>query len=254
MYQFEREEKIMQKLFTFGQIKVREESKYLGISLPTLHRDLIKLEKQGLIERVRGGAILSKSSKLRTRFDIRMKTNVEEKKEIALKAAKTIEDETSIFLDHSSTIVFLALELKLRHFRNLIILTNSLVIPNELAGKDGVQIILTGGVVESEYKALSGRWVIESLKNLHLNKIFVSVGAISLEHGLMSQTHFICELMREILNFPPPINILADSSKFLKTGAFHIAPLTPSLQIFTDKGISRTLQNEIRQRGLELII
>lgn len=254
MYQFERKEKIMHKLNRVGQIRINQEAQLLGVSLPTLHRDLLELEKQGLIEKVQGGAILSSASESRTRFDIRIKTNVKEKKEVAIKAAKMIEDETCIFLDHSSTTTFLARELERRHFHNLIVLTNSLAIPFELRGKNGVQIILTGGVFESEFKAVSGHWVIDSIKSLNLHQIFVSVGAISLEHGLMTQTHFINELFCELFLYAPKTNILVDSSKFFKIGTFQIAPLSPSFVIITDRGISRTLQTEIEKKGPKIIV
>jgi hypothetical protein len=41
-------------------------------------------------------------------------------------------------------------------------------------------VISTGGIVEGEFKALSGRWVVESLERINLHQIFISVGTISL--------------------------------------------------------------------------
>lgn len=253
IYPFQRKEKILNKLRSGGQITISEDSKLFGVSSSTLHRDLEELEKQGLVKKMRGGAILSEAFRFETHFDIRMKTNVEEKEEIARKAMETIKDDSSIFLDHSTAIAFLARELKRGHFRNLIVLTNSLVIPLELAGERGIQVMLTGGVVQSEFKALSGRWVMESLQRLNIQQIFASVGAISVEFGLMTQTPFIHEMLLELFLNKSQINILADSSKFFKIGAFQVAPLNPSFTIFTSKKLPTDIRSRIERKGIKVI-
>jgi DeoR/GlpR family transcriptional regulator of sugar metabolism len=254
MYPFERKDKILNKIRSEGQITIKKDARRLGVSSATLHRDLSELERLGIIRKVRGGAILSEASQFDTHFDVRLKTSVKEKVEIARKAALVVHDDTSIFLDHSTTVIFLARELRTRHFRRLIIVTNSLAVPSELAGKKGLQIIMTGGIVEEEYKALSGRWIRDILSHFTISQAFASVGAVSLEHGLMTQSHFIYELLPEVFKHVKQINILADRSKFLKVGTFQIAPLSASLRIFTDKGIPKSLREEIEKRGPRVII
>jgi len=254
MYPFERREKILERIRSTGRITIRKDAHQLGISNATIHRDLSELERLGLVKKVRGGAILSETAQFETHFDIRMKTRIKEKEEIARKAAIMVQDDTSIFLDHSSTVLYLARELKDRLFRHLIIVTNSLAIPNELAGKNGIQIILTGGMVDNEFRAIYGRWINDVLDHFNLSQIFVSVGAISLEHGLMTQSQFIRELLPEVFRHGQQINILADNSKFLKIGTFQIAPLDPSFLIFTDKGLPRTLRVQIEKKGPKVVI
>jgi hypothetical protein len=77
-------------------------------------------------------------------------------------------------------------------------LTNSLQIPIELGGVQGIQVIGTGGAIESEFKAMYGRWVVDSIQRINLNQIFISVGTISVENGLMTQIHFINDLFPEL--------------------------------------------------------
>jgi len=254
MYPFKRREKILEKLRHIGQITISEESKLLGISASTLHRDLEELEKEGMVKKVRGGAIPSEGFATPTHFDIRMKNQSKEKEYIAKNAVETIEDDSSIFLDHSTTVFFLANELKRRTFRNLIILTNSLAIHLELAKKKGIQVMLTGGVVKSEFKALSGRLTSESIHSINLHQIFVSVGAVSLKQGLMTQIPFIQELLPEVFLCGRQINILVDSSKFFKIATFRISPLDASINIFSDKGLPRDLIEEIEKKGARVFI
>lgn len=253
MYPFERKERILKTLSSVGRININRDAETLGVSTSTLHRDLEDLEKQGLVKKVTGGAVLQESIPFNSHFDLRMQARVKEKKEIAAKAVKMVRDDTSIFLDHSTTTVFLAREIKRRHFRNLIILTNSLAIPFELEGKRGVQVINTGGIVEIEFKALSGSWVIESRKRLNLHQVFFSVGAISPEMGIMTQIPFIQGLFPALYQGGGDIFILADSSKFYKIATFQIAPLDPIFTIVSDRGLPAAIREEITQKGARVI-
>ena len=84
--------------------------------------------------------------------------------------------------------------------------------------------------------------------------IFISVGAISVRNGLMTQMHFINDLIPELFRRSQRINVLVDSSKFYKLCTFQISPLKPSFTIFSDKGLPQEIRNEIETKGLKLVI
>jgi DeoR family fructose operon transcriptional repressor len=254
MYPFERKEKIIDRLRKIGQININEDAKIFNVSISTLHRDLEDLEKQGLVKKVMGGAVLVGGVQFATHFDKRLQTQTREKKAIAKKAVEYIQDDTSIYLDHSSTTTYLAREIKQRAYKSLLVLTNSLQIPLELGGIQGIQVISTGGSVEIEFKAFYGRWVVDSLQRINLNQIFISVGAISVRNGLMTQMHFINDLIPELFRRSRHINVLVDSSKFYKLCTFQISPLKPSFTIFSDKGLPEEIRTEIEAKGLKLVI
>jgi len=254
MYPFERKEKILGRLRKTGRLNINEDARLFNVSVSTLHRDLEDLEKQGLVKKVVGGAVLVDGVQSATHFDKRLQNQSREKKAIAKKAVECIQDDTSIYLDHSTTATYLAREIRQRTYKSLLVLTNSLHIPIELGGVQGIQVISTGGAVESEFKALHGRWVVDSLQRINLNQIFISVGAISVENGLMTQIHFINDLFPELFRRSQHINVLVDSSKFHKLCTFQIAPLNPSFTIFTDKGLPEDIRQEIEARGLKLVI
>jgi DeoR family fructose operon transcriptional repressor len=253
MYPFERKEKIVANLKSAGKIMIDEEARLLGVSPATIYRDIEGLEKQGLVKKVRGGAIFMGGQKRETHFDLRMKTNIKEKEAIARKAADLIQDDSSIFLDHSSTAVFLARELKNRDFRNLTLLTNSLALPYEMGSVRGIRLVLTGGVVENEFEALTGHWVVDSLRTINLHQLFASVGAVSPERGLMTQIPFIYELLPAIFRLAHQINILVDYSKFSKIGSYHIAPLDSALTLISDKNLADPIKLAIEKTGAKLI-
>ena len=254
MYPHERREKIIETLRKAGRIDVLKDARLFGISSSTLHRDLAELEKQGHLKKLRGGAVIVDGPQIHSRFDIRLKDNTKNKEKIARNAIKKIKDDTSIFLDHSSTVFYLAREIKRSSYKNLIILTNSLVIPFELSAKNGAKIIMLGGFVEHEFRALSGRLLMETIRNFNLHQAFVSVAAISAEKGLMTQALFIQEFLPDLFSYANEINILADSSKFQKIGALQIAPLNSSMKIFSDKGLADSIRSEYLRHVSEIII
>src|SRR5512141_2018704 len=99
----QRKMRIFQHLQKEKFSSVSELSNLFHVSPVTIHRDLIELEKSGSVSKIHGGAMLVENGKLEPRVNVRLKRNMDEKREIARKAVKLIHDETSIFLDHSST-------------------------------------------------------------------------------------------------------------------------------------------------------
>lgn len=254
MYPFERLEKITERLKANGQIKIHEDARRFGVSKATLHRDLDLLERQGMLIKVRGGAVLRERLHVDTHFQNRRGIAVAEKQKIAAAAAASVRDDTSIFLDHSSTVAYLAEALARRVFRNLIVVTNSLAIPGLFGNVSGIQVILTGGRVESDFQALSGRWVIESFRSFNFHQVFVSCGAVTVE-GFLTQTPFIHEILCEILNRAGvEINMLVDSSKFQKIATFRVAPIRAAAKLYTDAGIPKAIRERLSAAGVPLIV
>lgn len=255
MYPFERLNKIMNTLRSKGQIMIQEDAPLFGVSKATLHRDLDQLQQQGLAQKVRGGAILRERRDLESHFHLRLKSQVEEKQLIAEAAVSSIKDDTSIFLDHSTTAFFLAQALTKRTFKNLIVVTNSLAVPNELSGSQGIRVILTGGKVESEFHALSGRAVIESFRGFNFHQVFASCGAVAAD-GFMTQVSFIYEILSEILNSPTnsELNILVDSSKFHKIATFRVGPLKMATRIYTCGKPPKAITDKVTASGVQLVI
>ena len=77
-----------------GAVTVKElGTLFPEVSLMTIHRDLEKLEREGVITRTRGGAIavVQGSSPTEAKLEARMQTNMKAKREMAKKALKLIE-------------------------------------------------------------------------------------------------------------------------------------------------------------------
>jgi DeoR/GlpR family transcriptional regulator of sugar metabolism len=257
MIPFQRREKIVSELQRRQTCTVAELSKLFGVSEVTIHRDLVQLNGAGIVEKVHGGATLVKSSqegilKAEQRVDIRLRMQIEEKVDIAKRAVRLISDETSIFIDHSSTSIYLAREIRNLPHKNLTIVTNSVKILTELEGASFASLVSTGGNLQRQWSALGGAVALDFLSRLNFDQIFISCGGISIERGLMTSFTFVAEILKKASAVAREINLLVDSSKFARMGTFSIMPVTAMTRIITDRKLNPDLVEQYRNLGINV--
>ncbi len=257
MIPFQRREKIVNELQLKQTCTVAELSTLLDVSEVTIHRDLVFLNHAGIVRKVHGGATLAKPSqegvlRAEQRVDIRLKMQVEEKKDIAKRAVRLIRDETSIFIDHSSTSIYLAREIRNLAFKNLTVVTNSIKILTELEGALSVTLVSTGGNLQRQWSALGGSIAQDFLSRLNFDQIFISCGGISIERGLMTSFAFVAEILKGASDVAREINLLVDSSKFSRMGTFSIMPVNGMTRIITDGLLSPDLVEQYQNLGIKV--
>ena len=116
----ERQDAILETLNNKGYISVEELSKKLYVSLATIRRDLNELEKNGFLKRTHGGASFISQDHMITSIDYRTNWNSEEKIKIAKKAALLVDNGMNIFIDSSSTTLWLDQELANKKYLNVL--------------------------------------------------------------------------------------------------------------------------------------
>ena len=151
----EREKQILEILLKEKKVGVQQLAKILYVSEPSVRRDLQSLEKQNLIKRVHGGAILEETalSKNRIPFLIREYEQSGAKAIIAQKAIHLIHDNDVIFLDASTSCYYLIPFLASK--RNITVITNGVKTQIKLA-EYGINTISTGGALMNKCLALVG--------------------------------------------------------------------------------------------------
>src|ERR671936_2995283 len=143
--QDERMQRILQLLETRDSVHVAELSELFAVSEVTVRSDLSELARQGLVARVRGGVRPLQRGQSELAFDLRLRLEVERKQAIARAAAEMVGDGEAIALDASTTAYYLALEL--RGKRELVLVTNGLLVAASLADAPGINVLVTGGVL-----------------------------------------------------------------------------------------------------------
>ena len=174
----ERDKAILELLLKEKQVTVKQLASHLYISEPSVRRDLARLERQHLIKRIHGGAMLEKDalSKTKIPFTIRELEQSDAKIIIAKKAIELIHDNDIIFLDASTSAYNIIQFLPSK--KNITIVTNGVRALEKLAEYD-INTISTGGSLIASCKALVGDEAYRTIESINANIAFFSCRGLS---------------------------------------------------------------------------
>jgi DeoR/GlpR family transcriptional regulator of sugar metabolism len=215
MLALERRNLILEKLQEEKRVVVSELSQMYRVSEETIRRDLDKLEKEGLAIKSYGGAVINEDFSIELPFNVRKNQNVAGKQRMAEIAASLINDGEQIFLDASTTAVFVAKALKEKE--NLTVITNSIEILLELSDVSGWNIISTGGVMKEGYLAFVGSRTEEVIRSYFADKAILSCKSIHQEKGLMESREEIAFAKKNMISSARKKILVVDSTKFDQT-------------------------------------
>ncbi|KKI92115.1 DeoR faimly transcriptional regulator [Bacillus sp. SA1-12] len=252
MLMYDRHEKVMELLRKNKSLQVSTVTKLFGVSTETVRRDLEYLEKEGYLRRVRGGAVLDEVNSIEMNFTLRETKNIEEKREIAEIAARYVSEGQSIALDVSTTNTEFAKALK-KKFQRLTVLTNSLVIANELAEMPYYTIILPGGVLRNEELCTVGHLAADFFKGFHIDSFFMSISGISLSEGLTDYGMGEYQVKMKMLESSRNCIVLADSSKFDVASLLKVCHFDRIERIISDSKLSNKVYQKYTKEGIEIV-
>ncbi|PYI51824.1 DeoR/GlpR family DNA-binding transcription regulator [Paenibacillus flagellatus] len=244
----ERYEKIVQLVNERGSIRVSELSELCGVTEETIRRDLDRLESAGRLRRSHGGAVSVKDGQpSETPYFEREVTRAEEKKRIAEEAVRRIEPRDRIVLDASSTAWYMAAILP---DIPLTVLTNSIKVATELAGKEKIEVISTGGILAARSLSYVGPLAERSLDAYHVDKAFLSCKGVHLERGISESNELQGRVKQKMIGIADRVYLLADSSKFGVQSFAHVASLDEAGAIVTDRQLDGETIRRLEERGL----
>lgn len=246
----QRQELILQLLRENGAVTVSNLVQTLGVSLETIRRDLKELEKRGLLSRVHGGAMTKSDMKPFFDLDYRNNQYSVQKENLAQCAMDFISEGDVIAVDGGSTAIPFAENLKSR-FTNLTVITYSYDVFKRLCHHADFTVLLCSGDFDRSENAFYGRHALQMMQSLHAQKTFICPSAVSFEHGIYDYQTNLYAMQIGMIECADQVFILADSSKFEKTGLYKLADMEKAFTYITDGEISAQLlelyrENEIR--------
>ncbi|MBE0344258.1 DeoR/GlpR transcriptional regulator, partial [Paenibacillus sp. 28ISP30-2] len=140
-----------------------------------------RLEQAGRLRRSHGGAVSVKNEQPETPYAVREIMNAEEKRRIAEEAVKQIQPHDRILLDASTTAWYMA---SILPDIPLTILTNSIRVATELAGKEKIEVISTGGQLLQRSLSFVGPLAERSLESYYVDKLLLSSRVVQLDRGI----------------------------------------------------------------------
>ena len=230
-----RQSLILQAVRNEGSARVSDLTQQLGVSDMTIRRDLEVLAKDGLVEKVHGGAVLPGShGGHEPAFEEKLVLERSEKNSIARAATSLVRPGTAIAIAAGTTTF--ALAQCLLEVPGLTIVTNSLRVANLFSGNRGpdvASVVLTGGM-RTASDALVGPVADLTIASLHFDTLFLGCTGLDAEVGLSTQNLAEAETNRALIKVARRVVVLADHTKWGVIGLASFAPVDKIGVLVTD--------------------
>jgi DeoR family fructose operon transcriptional repressor len=190
-----------------GRVKISDAATRFGVSEMTIRRDLDALAEQGVVQRIRGGAMAIGPQPFAERFS----RHVRAKDRIAAKLLPLVGHGGAIGLDASTTLQRLAVNL--RAVRDLTVVTNGQDTFAALQDRPGVTALLTGGRLDPRTGSLVGPLATRTAREMLLRRLFVSAAALHPDDGTSEATLEDAEVKLALADVAGEVVVAVDSSK-----------------------------------------
>ena len=251
-----RADQILRELRQEGNLTLDGLIERLGASAASVRRDLAKLEAKGLVRRTHGGVtlvepLLYEPFRYDSLFQNREQHRTGEKRRIGLNAAELIQENETVGFTAGTTTTHVARNLRNRH--NIRVITNAINIAMELSNCAGLRTFVTGGFVQwAGSFSLVGHAAITSLKDVYMDRVFVSVCGIDIARGITVIEPEEALTFRMMIQQSKQSVVVADSTKIGMVTPSLICPITDVNVLITDKGASDKSIAPFVERGIEV--
>ena len=227
-------------------------SEKFGVSVETIRKDLLFLEKRGELVRVHGGAIAKPSAVSYQSFNERVDSFREQKSEVGKIAAEFVKNGDTIAIDAGSTAIEFIDALKER-LDTLTVVTYSMDVFERARDYKNFNVILCGGFFMKSENTFYGEFALEMLDKIHVGKSFVFPSGISLSNGLCDCLPQFVDMQRKLISVCDRVFVVADSSKYEKCSLIKSAETSPRYTYITDSKIPAEITEIYKGNGITLV-
>ncbi|MES2150223.1 MAG: DeoR/GlpR family DNA-binding transcription regulator [Pseudomonadota bacterium] len=218
----QRKQYLMDMLRRDGQLVARTLSEALSVSEDTIRRDLRELAREGLLQRVHGGAL--PASPALADFAVRATLSSAGKQAIGRAAAGLIKDGQVVFLDGGTTSAQLV-----RHLPPQLkatVVTHSPSVAVALVGHPGIEVIMLGGRLFKHSIVGLGAATIEAIRQVRADLYFMGASSVDAQAGLSTGDHEEACVKRALCEAATATIVLASPEKLATASPFQIVALS----------------------------
>lgn len=233
-------------------VSSEELARLLNVSTETIRRDLMLLERQGTLVRVHGGATGATGFRgQEASFLERADMDRDAKAVIGAAAASLFVPGQTVVLDVGTTAVEVARAIP-SSFRGTVA-TCSLLVAAELAGRPGIDVLVSGGRVRAGDLACSNYQTVAFFADLRPDIAFIGTGGVDVSAGLTDYHLDEVAARRLVVANSERCYALADASKFERVAPHRVCDLNALDGIITNGPLPAALQEALEQRGSVVI-
>lgn len=247
----ERRKSILELLKNKKVVSVNELAKLLKTTTATIRRDLNKLHKENLLDRVHGGARYFDLLVVDVPPERRRLENVAIKEKIAEKACEFVDDGSTIILDSGSTTLFMGKVLSLK--KDVTVITNSIEISIEFSEYNNLNVICTGGLLRKETFDFVGSIAESIFDDINADYLFLCTGGISSEIGITEPDIQVASIKTKMIESSKKVVLVTDSTKFLRSSMVSVCSIDKIDYIITDSMAPKEELEAIKNKGVDII-
>ncbi|WP_248928920.1 DeoR/GlpR family DNA-binding transcription regulator [Paenibacillus hamazuiensis] len=243
----ERWTKIVSLVNGSKELSVIELSNSCGVSEVTIRKDLIELEKQGLLIRTHGGAVALTERNVPSYF-ARSQFETPEKQAIAKAAAELIEEGDSVIIDAGTTPLAVASYLK---DKKISVVTNSLTVGMELSDSAGT-ISLTSGEIINGRLSLAGPDAEKYIESLRVNKAIIGASGFRADYGFTTSSTIEAAIKQKMVKAANQVIIVVDHTKFDKVKLANFIAFTNIYMVVTSTKAPKEALQALTDNGVKV--
>ena len=209
MFAEERRQRIADAVAAQGRVRLADLVETLGVTEPTIRKDLEELQRRRLLRRTHGGAIAVQSH-LEVPIQDRSLQHPEAKQLIAQACREEISLGESIFLDSGTTVERIAEGID--HL-DVNVLTNAFAVANLVADRPGIRHTLIGGQVRALGGSLVGPVALDTLSRFSVDIAFIGASGLT-EEGISVADVSEAQIKQAVIDRARRVIVAMDSSKF----------------------------------------
>jgi len=242
--------RILELLKEHESVEVDQLTDLFGISKVTVRGDLDDLERKGMLIRTHGGAMLPENLELVRRLATTLEEHKAEKFAICQAALGMIETGMNIIIDSGSTTVHLA---KLVKAMQLTVITNSVLVLQELMNSDTVELLVAGGMLRKPSLSFMGEPASFVFDQIHADILFLGVSGFSVERGITCTNIIEAKTKKHMIRNASKVVLLADSSKLERMFIANVCDWD-AIDYFITNDLPPEATRRLAERGVKVIL
>ena len=250
MFGIERRNHILSLLHDKKSITVQEAVEMFEVTEETIRRDLRAMETQGLIVRTMAVPYWLMTSIWKS-LEIREGINIKGKSAIGKLAASLVQNGDTLFLDASTSSLYVAKHLKQK--KGLTVITNAERIILELASCSNINVISTGGFLRKKSLSCVGRAAESAVSSYHADKVFFSSKGFSPQLGATDSNEQESVIRKLMITHSKEVVYLCDHTKFQRTGYIATAQLSDITHFIADVIPPAEWEKEMDDKNVKVI-
>ena len=233
-----------------GKILATPAAAALRVSEDTIRRDLRELAREGLLQRVHGGAL--PASPAMADFSARQQSAVDDKSAIGRAAAQLVQSGQVVFIDGGTTSAHLV-----RHLApdlRATVITHSPSVAVDLATHPTIEVIMLGGRLFKHSVVGVGAATLEAIRQVRADLYFMGVCSVHPEAGLSTGDFEEACIKRALCAAAAETIVLASPEKLATASPYQVIPLDSLGGLVTIDSVPDAVLAPYRQRGISIYL